>query len=407
MITKSRIVTLIAVVGALSVLMAIATFSSYRVSFSIEPFDSAAMAEGLNDISSTATPAPPTAPPTVTPVVLTATAVPSATPVSPTATDEVPTATAVLPTQTPVPPTAPLASPTPPIRTTFDDPTPVVVLPSATVVPTRVPGLPNVVIEKRASVVAARPGQTVVFVLTAHNTGTEAAHDVVVMDVVPDAFSIVDLQSSKGDIVVVGQTVTAYPSALAPGEQVIINITTTVRPDAEVVPQRNTAFITTSTPGDTPEDNTSTVTVQIAVPVQTKAPPTAKTITSVPVQMPNTADPDVPTLLMMWGPWIILAMFVLMFGVFVRFGMLRTRFVTVSLAGPLRMQDLPLPAPVGNLPPAQTPSIDLDAVALIAAWRSGASVGSLTQQVCNQNLHADRIVVGLAVQQIISDTLSQ
>lgn len=409
MFSKSRIIALVVMVGALAVLSAIATFSPYRVSLSIEQVNSAAMAESLNDIPSTATPAPPTA----------TSEVPTATAVPPTVTAVPPTATSVLPTATPAPPTAtpaqPITSevpPTPvlPIRTTYDDPTPIVVSPpTTTAVPTSVPGLPNVVIKKQASVTTAQAGEAVVFVLAARNTGTETARDVVVMDVVPDAFTIVDLQSTKGDIVADGQTVTAYPSVLTPGEQVTITITTKVRADAEVGPHSNTVFITTSTPGDKPEDNTSTVTVKITPPSPTQVPPAPKkAITSTPSQMPNTADPDVPTILLMLGPWIMMAMFILMFGGFVRFGMLRTRFVTVNLAARSpRVQDAPLPASINDAPPSHVQGIDLDAAALIAAWRSGASVGTLAQQVSHQNPHADRIMVGLAVQQIIDDTLSQ
>ena len=407
MITRSRIIAFIAVVGALAVLAAIATFGSYRVSLSIEQVDTAVMAESLHDIPSTTTPVPPTATalPTATIVEPTATTPPTATPVQPTATLVVPTATTAIPTATadspsatPAPPTATSElPPTPPVRSTFDEPTPIVIAPGATAVPTAVPGLPNVVIEKRASVAAAQTGQNVVFILTARNTGTEAARDVVVMDVVPDAFTIVDLQSTRGDIVADGQTVTAYPAVLAPGQQVVITITTTVRSDAEVAVQRNTAFITTSTPGDAPEDNTSSVSVQI-VPLPTNVPATTKTLASSPVQMPNTADPDVSTALMVLGPWMMLAMCILMIGACVRFGMLRTRFVTVSLAArSAHVQEKPL----------QVQEIELDAVALVAAWRSGASIATLSRQVCNQNPHADRFMVGLAVQQIIDETLSQ
>lgn len=80
MITRSRIIAFIAVVGALAVLAAIATFGSYRVSLSIEQVDTAVMAESLNDIPSTTTPVPPiaTALPTATIVELAATTLPTA-----------------------------------------------------------------------------------------------------------------------------------------------------------------------------------------------------------------------------------------------------------------------------------------------------------------------------------------
>ena len=111
---------------------------------------------------------------------------PTPTLVVPTATIAILTATAVPPSATPVPPTATNESrPTPPVRSTFDEPTPIVIAPGVTAVSTAVPGLPNIVIEKQASATAAQSGQPVVFTLTARNTGTETARDVVVMDVVP------------------------------------------------------------------------------------------------------------------------------------------------------------------------------------------------------------------------------
>ena len=406
MITKSRLITLAVLVAIMAALSAVAIFSPYRLSITLEQSSAPVSAADLHDVPVTATPAPPIATPV--PPTATATSLPTATPVPPTATN-LPTATSESPTATSLPPTA-TPVPSDPVRTTYGDPT---IVPITTAVPTAistaVPGVPNVKVEKKANVASAQPGQSVVFSITAHNTGSETARDVVVMDVVPDAFKIIDLSSSKGDIVADGQTVTAYPSVLAPGERVTVQISTTVREDAEKAPQRNTVFITTSTPGDTPEDNTSTVTVQIT---SAPAPPTlpVRKTAAPPPSLPNTADPDVPTMLMIWGPWLMFAMILMFLGFMIRYGMLRTRFVTVSLA-PAALSGtrstLPaVPEPASNTT-LRVHGFDLDADGLIQAWRGGMSVATLTQQVMQQNPQADRIVVGLAVQKIIDDVLSR
>ncbi|MFN8567043.1 MAG: hypothetical protein U0Z44_05855 [Kouleothrix sp.] len=307
----------------------------------------------------------------------------------------VPTSTAVPPTSTSMPPTAepptavpPTATALPPAKTRI----PATAVPPPPPSPTAAPDQPNVVIAKTADRASAQAGDTVVFTLTARNTGAAAARDVVVTDVVPAAFEVIDLASSQGDVVVKGQTVTAYPAVLAPGASVTIRVTVKVRAGAAAGPQRNTALITTSTPGDDPGDNTSTIEITVASPREQQTLP----------NLPRTADPDAPTFLMIWGPWLIAGLVALGFGVLLRFGLLRPRFVAVSLAG------RGLPPRVPALPePARPALLELDAPALVTRWRAGASIAQLAGEVAATNPGADAVLVSLAVQQLIDTAIGR
>jgi uncharacterized repeat protein (TIGR01451 family) len=126
-----------------------------------------------------------------------------------------------------------------------------------------------VVIEKIADSVEVAPGGTIVYSLAIANRGSQTAYDVVV---------VIDLASTKGDVIVEGQKVTAYPRELAPGETQSIRVTARVRPGAEAGDIPNTGIITTSTGGDPPGNNTSTFIVHLLPPKvpPTRLPPTAE-----------------------------------------------------------------------------------------------------------------------------------
>ncbi len=134
------------------------------------------------------------------------------------------------------------------------------------------------VIQKTADRAEVEPGGTVVYTLAISNRGGQTAYDVVVSDEVPAALEVIDLWSSKGDVVVDGQTVTAYPRELQPGEEQTIRITVRVRPGAQAGSIPNIGIITTSTPGDPPGNNTSTLTIELLPP---QAPPS---------RLPRTAE---------------------------------------------------------------------------------------------------------------------
>ena len=195
-----------------------------------------------------------------------------------------PTATAVLlPTATPQPTHRPRRDP---------DPTPTT-SPTATATSTPEPWLTDVEIVKRADKTHVLPGDTLMYTLVARNIGAKAAFDVVVSDQVPQQLEVIDLASSKGDIALEGQTVTAYPRTLEAGEAVAIQVTAHVRANAAPGEMANTGRITTSTTGDTPDNNTSTVTVKIRTPernIQTVQPP------QLPVTAENEAMPTMAAL---------------------------------------------------------------------------------------------------------------
>lgn len=208
------------------------------------------------DSRSIGTPTPPPSPtlePTLEP---TETPVPTAMAVaSPT----------VAPAATPtLPPTAsPTAPPAPPRQ---DEPEPTV-LPTAlpTVTPTTTSWRTDISITKQADTTTILPGGRVRFTLVSTNGGERTAYDVVVRDAVPDDLQVIDITSAKGDIVVAGQTVTAYIGELAPGETVEMVVVAAVREDT-VGAITNTARITTTTEGDDSSNNTSSVTLTVEVP---------------------------------------------------------------------------------------------------------------------------------------------
>jgi uncharacterized repeat protein (TIGR01451 family) len=160
-------------------------------------------------------------------------------------------------------------------------------------------------IEKLADPQVVDPGGTVRFTLRISTAqGSTGVADVVVRDTVPSPLEVIDLASSRGDIIVQGREVVAFPATLAPGETVLITITARVPRDAAAGTVVNTATVTTSTPGDPPGDNTSSVTVQITPP-DTPPPPR---------RLPRTADPDEPSLLMRLLPWGIVALLLVLLG---------------------------------------------------------------------------------------------
>lgn len=133
---------------------------------------------------------------------------------------------------------------------------------------------------KTADRAEVEPGGTVAYTLAISNRGGQTAYDVVVSDEAPAALEVIDLWSSKGDVVVHGQTVTAYPRELQPGEEQTIRVTARVRPLMQAGAITNIGIITTSTPGDPPDNNTSTVTIELLPPKTPprRLPPTSETL---------------------------------------------------------------------------------------------------------------------------------
>jgi len=250
-----RIAKLLVLIGALCFLVA-----GVSIGFALAAPTGARAAPALT--LGTATPPPqPTDEPAQVP--------PTATP-PPTIQPTTRTSSQPLPTATPRPQRNPTATPEP------------IAPPSSTATPE--PWTTEVEIVKQANQTVVLPGDTFAYTLVARNLGSQTAVDVIVRDSVPEQLDVIDLDSTKGDITVSGQTVTAYPRALEAGESATYRITVRVRANAQPGQFPNTGIITTTTPGDTPGNNTSTVTIEIRR-VQRVAQ-------ILPPRMPHTAEGD-------------------------------------------------------------------------------------------------------------------
>lgn len=227
----------------------------------------------------------PTDEPTASP-----TAVPP-TPDQPTATPDQPTATPAQPTATSTP--QPVRPPEREEEPTPELPTPTALPPTAT----PEPWTTEVEIVKQADTTTVLPGDTFAYTLVARNIGSKTAYDVIISDDVPQQLEVINLTSTKGDITLNGQTVTAYPRTLEAGEATEYRITVRVRAATTSGPITNTGRITTTTTGDTPGNNTSTVMVEIRTPQRkiqiVQAPPS---LASLPVTAESTQVPSLAAL---------------------------------------------------------------------------------------------------------------
>ena len=279
-------------------------------------------------------PPPPTPEPTDPPP--TATTRPTSPPTATTRPTSPPTATPAVATATPRPrhKNDPKPEPTPN-------------LPTATATPEQ---HVEVSLHKTVDHDTRSTGQTAVYTLIGRNAGPATAYDVVITDDVPSSVEVIDLSSSKGDVVVHGQTVTAYPSVLAPGESVTVKITVRVRANAESGTVINTGVITTSTPDDS-GDNSSSATFTI---------PAISTVQ----RLPRTTETELPGLLALpaWLPWSLVGGLLTMLGIALR--LRGNRQVADALANaatpntkPARLFAFRLPpsAPVG--PPRLGPEL--------------------------------------------------
>ena len=226
--------------GLITILLAF--FGPVRISIILARDEQAASAAPVSDL------------PTVTPLLPTATAMPAS-----------PVPATTIPTSTPPPATA-TALPASPVPATPEQdkprrheptPTPEPAIPEATPVLTpNSPGHPNLTISKASDIREGFSGDRLTFTLRAYNAGQQRANDVVITDRVPDVLEVIDLHSSKGDIVLDGQVVSAYPRTLDPGENAVYTIVTRIRSNAPAGEYTNMGLITTSTENDDTGDNT-------------------------------------------------------------------------------------------------------------------------------------------------------
>jgi uncharacterized repeat protein (TIGR01451 family) len=327
-----------------------------------------------------------------------------------TLTPKVPEAQAGLPTTTPAPPTAipptavpptaapptevpPNVAPTEPPRGQRSQPTPTAVPPTAIPVD---PRSPQLTILKGVSPNQVKVGEQATFTLRIINLGDATASDVVVSDQVPEQLEIVDLRSSKGDIVVNGQRVVAYPRTLDPGEEQIFSIVVRVRDGVTDSQIDNLAIVTLGQPDD-PGDNTSITTLLIT-------PPDRSTQT-VPPKLPRTADPTAMSVWAQYWPLLMLAFCIMGFGMATREGAFRQQQLQVTVG---QVASLVATSSEERVTwEGHKTTIMLEPGDLISRWQAGASTTELVDLALRHNPATDRLAVSIAVQRVLNLHISK
>jgi len=129
----------------------------------------------------------------------------------------------------------------------------------------------------------------IVFTIVARNDSAIPATNVEINDDVPSAFEISGATVSQGTVSVNGQQVHAVVGTIDPGQQVVLRITTTIRPGTPPGQLENVAVLRTDTPGDDPGNNiaTATVTIPGLLGSPTATPQPARPL---PARLPRTGD---------------------------------------------------------------------------------------------------------------------
>ncbi len=217
----------------------------------------------------TATPPAPPTPEASVPSVTPEPSVPSVTPAPPASATPAPSASPV-PSDLPVPSASPAPSRPSLPQDDGDDEEPEPIPEPTPVPPTPVPptAMPMTEIElvKTIDHEVCAPGATATYTLTARNTSSTAAKDVVITDDVPARLEVIDLHSTKGNVVVDGQNVSAFPVELAPGEDVSVTITVRVHMDTPAGQIVNWGKVTTSSHGDQPDNNSDDALMIVQLP---------------------------------------------------------------------------------------------------------------------------------------------
>lgn len=202
-------------------------------------------------------------------------------------------------TGTAEPPTPTVASPTPNRPTLTPSSTPSATA-TATVTPSHTPvSEPEVadpLVTKEVSPNEARIGDSVDFTITVTNRGNGVASTVVVTDVLPDFFDIINVVADRGTISTSGHTVVVTIGDVAPNDVVVIRIHTRVNNLAQPPGGRNSVILTTSSLTDNIVNNAAGVNLTILTdgsPTTTPAsvPQASATPASsppVPVRLPPT-----------------------------------------------------------------------------------------------------------------------
>lgn len=100
--------------------------------------------------------------------------------------------------------------------------------------PTPTPGQQAILnVTKQVDNANPRRGDSVSFTIRVQNTGSVAARNVVIRDVLPATFDILSTSATAGVVEVRGQTVTVVVSAIDPGVTVLVVIEARVRDNAQ------------------------------------------------------------------------------------------------------------------------------------------------------------------------------
>jgi uncharacterized repeat protein (TIGR01451 family) len=145
-------------------------------------------------------------------------------------------------------------------------------------------------ITKEANVSEAKIGDEIGFTVRVTNNGPGTANDVVVTDPIPDYLDVIEATTTRGNVSSNGRTVIVTIGKVPAGDEVTIRIRVRVNERAAPPDGRNTATLTTSSPGDDPSNNSAGVTFAIIGPVTPTVAvgPEATATPAPPAILPNT-----------------------------------------------------------------------------------------------------------------------
>jgi|GEM_PF-6477986 len=155
-------------------------------------------------------------------------------------------------------------------------------------------------VTKTTNTETARVGDTVVYNLAVTVEGNAEAVGVIVEDTFPPYFEIVDATTSKGQIVINGQTVGAWIGTVDNGETVNVRIIVRITSPPDTTQFSNLAVLTSDSTTDDPSNNTATTTIFFpeggsvaeATPTLTASPVVPdETVLPSPSPAPETATP--------------------------------------------------------------------------------------------------------------------
>jgi len=149
-------------------------------------------------------------------------------------------------------------------------------------------------ITKSVNISEAKIGDEVVFTISVTNNGPATAEDVVVTDPIADYMDVIEATSTRGTVSSEGRTVIVTIGRVGAGDEISIRIRVRINERAQPPGGRNSVSLTTSSPGDDPSNNSSTVTFAIVVAgtPTAAATATATATPATPIKLPTTGAAD-------------------------------------------------------------------------------------------------------------------